>query len=139
VYWDEAVPGFGCRVLPSGRKSWIVQLRVRGRRGQRKITLGPTSKVSSEAARRKACELLAQAALGADPVKAREHSDVTAMVAHKYQEFRDRDITPAAYLYRHYHYDGDLLYVGIPSIRLLASLSMNVVVAPDGCSIFAGL
>jgi hypothetical protein len=119
TYWDEAVPGFGCRVRPSGHKSWVAHFRVGGRRGtQRRITLGTTNKVSNEAARRKARELLAQPALGTDPVKVSKQvalscTDVIAMVARKYQEFCSRGITPAAYLYRHYRYDGDLLYVGI--------------------------
>jgi hypothetical protein len=37
--WDEDLPGFGLRVLPSGRKRYIIQYRA-GRRSRR-ISLDP--------------------------------------------------------------------------------------------------
>ena len=37
--WCSEISGFGCRILPSGVRSWIVQLRYQGK--SYRITLGP--------------------------------------------------------------------------------------------------
>src|SRR6187200_858055 len=39
LIWCSEISGFGCRILPSGVRSWVVQLRYQGK-GHR-ITLGP--------------------------------------------------------------------------------------------------
>ena len=39
LIWCSEISGFGCRLLPSGVRSWIVQLRHHGK--SHRITLGP--------------------------------------------------------------------------------------------------
>jgi len=67
VIWDDNLKGFGLRVLPSGRKSFIVKYRIgRGRHAkQRKTSLGaPGSPFTTNEARVEAQRILARAKLG---------------------------------------------------------------------------
>jgi integrase len=68
--WDSEIPGFGLRVLPTGRKSYVVQYRV-GRRSRR-ISLGPCSVLSCEQARNRAMAAVAAAKNGEDPAAQRD-------------------------------------------------------------------
>jgi len=47
VYWDAALPGFGVKVTPKGRKVFIALYRVRsGKSRLRKYTIGPYGKLT---------------------------------------------------------------------------------------------
>ena len=61
--WDDELPGFGLRVLPSGRKGYVVQYRA-GRRSRR-ISLGPSAVLACEQARNRAMTIVAAARNGA--------------------------------------------------------------------------
>lgn len=60
--WDSEIPGFGLRVLPSGRKGYVVQYRA-GRRSRR-ISLGPSTVLTCEQARNRAIAIVAAARNG---------------------------------------------------------------------------
>lgn len=67
VRWCGELPGFGCRVRPSGSKSFIAQYRIGGRRGvTRKVTIGTYGKLTVEEARAEARRVLRNAELGND-------------------------------------------------------------------------
>jgi len=67
--WDDELPGFALRVLPSGRKGYIVQYRA-GRRSRR-MSLGPSSVLTCEQARTRAIGIIAAARSGDDPAAER--------------------------------------------------------------------
>jgi len=69
IVWDEALAGFGLRVEPSGRKTYVIRYRAGGgRRGAlRQFKLGTHGKLTPDQARRAAKTKLAQVQLGGDP------------------------------------------------------------------------
>jgi hypothetical protein len=50
--WDEGIPGSGLRVMPSGRKSFVVQFRA-GRRARR-MSLWPSTVLTCDQTRTRA-------------------------------------------------------------------------------------
>ena len=69
VVWDADVKGFGARVRPSGRITYILKYRVRGGRGGvvRKPAIGRHGAVTVDQARAIARQWLAEVARGGDP------------------------------------------------------------------------
>lgn len=70
LIFDDEIPGFGLRIMPSGWKSYVLQYRHRGR--TKRITLGQHGRITPEEARRKARELTGDISRGADPSGERE-------------------------------------------------------------------
>lgn len=69
--WDERLPGFGLKVTPAGRRSYVVQYRPRGRAQARRITLGVHGQpLTAEKARERAEILLLRVRNGEDPAAA---------------------------------------------------------------------
>ena len=87
--YDDALKGFGCRVMPSGAKSWIVEYRPGG--GGRnvpksRLSLGGVGTLTLDEARRAARDLLATVRLGGDPAGERSKQRQVPTFA----EFADR-------------------------------------------------
>ena len=57
ILFDKALPGFGLRIHPSGRKVWIVQARIEGR--SRRIVIARHGEIELAEARRRARDMLA--------------------------------------------------------------------------------
>ncbi len=67
IIWDSDLAGFGCRIFPSGKKSFIAQYRMPGSRRVIRHTIGPYGLLTVPEARAAARKVLAQAHTGADP------------------------------------------------------------------------
>lgn len=78
--WDVQVPGFGVRVMPSGRKSFIFQYRTRGGI-QGKQTIGQYPAMTVDAARRIARALRAEVDSGGNPSASRKAEREAATVS----------------------------------------------------------
>jgi integrase len=71
VLWDTEVPGFGCRIFPSGKKAFILSYRAAGR--SRLLTIGSFGALTLDQARTAArAELAKVETEGADPLADRE-------------------------------------------------------------------
>ena len=78
--WDEDMPGFGLRVLKSGKKTYQIQYRHGGR--TRRMSLGMHGTVTPEQARRRAKTLLGSVADGENPAEKRAiHRGVATVAA----------------------------------------------------------
>ena len=67
-HWDDDLKGFGLRVSPKGRKTYIVQYRHAGR--TQRIRIGQHGRITAFDARRDAQILLGEIAQGQSPAKA---------------------------------------------------------------------
>ena len=76
--WDIELKGFGVRVSPQGRKTYIVLYRTIGG-ARRMLTLATNEVLTTEEAREEARRALARAAMGGDPqgVKAERRAEMT--------------------------------------------------------------
>jgi integrase len=89
--WDAEIPGLGLRVLPSGRRQYIVQYRA-GRRSRR-LSLGPSSILSPEQARNRALSILVEVRGGKDPAEERNENRNALLVKELAQRFDDQHIS----------------------------------------------
>jgi integrase len=73
--WDTEMAGFGMRVHPTGRTTWFVRVRHRGK--HRRVSLGCTQDVDATLARVRAKRLLAEVALDGLPKRAKAQATPT--------------------------------------------------------------
>lgn len=67
IVFDGDVSGFGVRILPGGKKTYMIQYRANGR--QRRVAIGKHGTITCDEARTKARELFGAIARGEDPAE----------------------------------------------------------------------
>ena len=73
--WDDELAGFGLKVTPAGRKVYLVQYRLGGRKGRtRRVTIGQHGELTPTSARTEVKRLLGQIAIGRDPASDRDRA-----------------------------------------------------------------
>ena len=90
IAWDDRLTGFGVRVYPSGRKSFIVNYRTGegGRKAPNKrIVLGRCDRLAPEQARRMAHKALGKVASGDDPAGERAEARAVPLLRHAFEEY----------------------------------------------------
>ena len=77
IRWDDQPSGFGVRIYPSGKKSFVIQYRKPGQRNSRFTTVGQYGTLTLDQARKKARSFLVAVQDGADPLDGRPPTDTT--------------------------------------------------------------
>ncbi|MBX7456650.1 integrase arm-type DNA-binding domain-containing protein [Qipengyuania sp. 1NDH17] len=68
LFWDAELKGFGVKVTPKGRKVYVVDYRMPGKRGSNRYTIGPHgSPWTPDTARAEAKKRLLEISQGVDP------------------------------------------------------------------------
>jgi hypothetical protein len=70
VIWDDELPGFGVRLYPGGKKSFVLNYRHNGRK--RFLTIGQYGAITLDQARKEAKKHTAEIIQGGDPLEKRQ-------------------------------------------------------------------
>jgi hypothetical protein len=116
--WDESIPGFGLRVMPSGRKSFVVQYRA-GRR-PRRMSLGPSTVLTCDQARTRAITIIAAVKNGEDPAADRAAKRNAATVSDLAERFDKEHIAVRLKASTAKEYRGNLRRFILPALGRLA-------------------
>ena len=93
--WDRELHGFGLKVTPAGRKVYLVQYRLGGRKGRtRRVTIGQHGELTPTSARAEAKRLLGEIAAGRDPAAERDKAKADKSLAVVLDQFMAEHVRP---------------------------------------------
>lgn len=87
--WDTQLAGFGVKVLPSGRKTYIYKFRTSGGRAglSREPVIGGDGKITPDQARKVAQNWAAKVALGEDPAADRDAARASERMSELFERY----------------------------------------------------
>jgi integrase len=89
ILWDAALPGFGLRIHPTGRKAFVLFYRtIAG--SKRLYTVGRYPELTLDQARKRVRRLLVEVADGGDPAAERNRAREVSTVAELTREYLER-------------------------------------------------
>lgn len=92
IVFDAELAGFGVRIMPSGKRFFLVQYRKRGR--TRRVMIGQFGPITAENARRSAMRMLGQVRSGdGDPAAVRDAERQSTTVKELGQRFLKQHVT----------------------------------------------
>ena len=93
--WDQELAGFGLKVTPAGRKVYLVQYRLGGRKGRtRRVTIGQHEELTPTAARAEAKRVLGEIAAGRDPAEDNDKTRAGKSLAVVLEQFMTQHVRP---------------------------------------------
>jgi hypothetical protein len=93
--WDADLSGFGLKITPAGRKVYLIQYRLGGRRGRtRRVTIGHHGELPPTTARIEAKRLLGEVALGRDPASDRDKARADKSLGAVLDQFLTEHVKP---------------------------------------------
>ncbi len=93
--WDRELPGFGLKITPAGRKVYLVQYRLGGRKGRtRRVTIGQHGQVTPTFARAEAKRLLGEIAAGRDPASEGDKAKADKSLGIVLEQFMAEHVRP---------------------------------------------
>jgi integrase len=92
-FWDDDLPGFGLRVLPSGYKGFTLQYRNRVGR-TRRLSLGAYGKLTPDEARKLAKQSLGSVSKGEDPAQIRDDNRRAETLKELSEQYLERHAKP---------------------------------------------
>jgi integrase len=93
--WDKELRGFGLKVTPAGRKVYLVQYQLGGRKGRtRRVTIGRHGEITPSFARAEAKRLLGEIAAGRDPAVERDKAHAGRSVGVVLEQFMAEHVRP---------------------------------------------
>jgi integrase len=97
IEYDTELKGFGVAIYPSGTKSWVCEYRPHGGGravAKKRVTLGKTSQLAPDQARKAAADMLAVVRLGRDPAQEKAERRAAVTVGELIDFFDARYVGP---------------------------------------------